>query len=168
MTLRMNIQKLALSLVVLALIISLSSCSRQLTQEGSVKSSTVQKEEPTRKNVTAIDPANSAEPIGEEQVCQYLYEMVPEIHDFEQDMVRCNQESNTDYKMIMRIDSKPDPQAGDVMERDFYYIYVGSDMGDHTSCWNRFYVKKDLFAVMAEDIISGTPMTIDEWRDVSL
>lgn len=168
MVFRMNMKKIALSLVVLALVFSVSSCSGQSAQEGSSKSSAVQKEEPSKKVVTVTGPIKPAErSISEEQVCQYLNKMVPEISDFGQGLVRYNQESNTDYKMIMRIDSQPDSQAGDVMGRDFYYIYVGSDMGDHTSRWNSFYVKKDLSEIMVEDIIDGTPMTIDEWRDVS-
>lgn len=102
----------------------------------------------------------------EEQVLVYLEKVVPEVADFRRNIEDYNLDSNTKCRLIMRIDSVPDPKAADIYKRDYYYIYVGSDMGTHTSRWNSFYVKADLSEVLVEDATGGDPMTVEQWRKI--
>jgi len=169
-------KRIGLVMVILGLVFSLSACSGKSLDKDSAQPA---KESQSKSQEAAGKSADSKSNDGivkssrqdqlekEEQVLVYLEKTVPEVKEFGRNIESYNKDSNTECRLIMRIDSIPDPKASDKLTRDFYYIYVGSNMGTHTSRWNSFYVKSDLSEVLVEDMTGGAPMTPGQWRDVN-
>lgn len=100
----------------------------------------------------------------EPRIYDYLRNQIPEIKNFEQQTETYNKQNKTDYKVVMRIDSKPDPGSNNLLDKDYYYVYIGNDMGDHMSRWASFWVKPDLTDILVDDVLTGTPVSLEEWR----
>jgi len=94
----------------------------------------------------------------EETVFNYLEENVPEIAEY-----RDYLENNNGGTLIMRLDGTPDETSNDEFARN-YQIYVGEDLGDHTSRWYSFYVNKDMDEIKVEDVVSGELISLAAWR----
>lgn len=168
-------RKIGLGLAILVLAISLSACggkpasnSSSVRPEKKSEASSANNRERSQTIESREDPAtvvsNQDRLEKEEQVLVYLEKAVPEVTDFSRNIEDYSQDSNTQCHLVMRIDSVPDPKAADVYKRDYYCIYVGSDMGTHTSRWNSFYVENDLSQVLVEDASGGDPITVEQWR----
>ena len=172
-------RKIGLGLAILILAISLSACggkpasnSSSVQPEKKSEASSANNQERSQVTDSGKDPSEVAGDQDrlekEEQVLVYLGKAVPEVTDFSRNIEDYNQDSNTQCHLVMRIDSVPDPKAADVYKRDYYCIYVGSDMVTHTSRWNSFYVKEDLSEILVEDATGGHPLTVEQWRKINI
>jgi hypothetical protein len=95
-------------------------------------------------------PAVVKKKITDEDVIRYLRSQVPEMFELEKASV-----GSKDSKFIAFVE---------VESLEGYHIYVGSDMGTHTSVWNRFIVDRSLTRVRAYDLINDRYVSLAEWR----
>ncbi|MGE5391610.1 MAG: lipoprotein [Deltaproteobacteria bacterium] len=160
-------KKISLGLFILAMIFALSGCGvgRSGQDPAQTSSSNNAKADPGAD--ARIGKISTQEQLDEEErILIYLEKAVPEVREFRENVESYNQSGNAGCGLIIRIDAAPDPQSSDTLTRDYYCIYVGSDLGTHTSRWNSFYVKKDLTEVLVENLTGGSPMTVGQWRQV--
>ncbi|MGE5328587.1 MAG: hypothetical protein ACM3KR_03660 [Deltaproteobacteria bacterium] len=94
----------------------------------------------------------------------YLLKEVPEIDKFRKDIENNNKSNDFKSRFIIRLDSSPNPNSTDKYAKDYFEIYVGEDLGDHTSRWNSFLVRQDLKEILVDDVISGEWISLEEWR----
>lgn len=171
MTVLSRMKTIGVGLLILALVLGMSACSGEKSSRDNAQISSSGPEDTAKTDAEASkgkDEVSSQDQLDQdERVLMYLEQTVPEVREFRQNIESYNQGSNTKYHFIMRIDTVPDPQSAETLTRDFYYIYVGSDMGTHTSRWNSFYVKKDLSEILVENLAGGRPQTVEEWRHLS-
>lgn len=162
---------IGVGLLLLALAMGLSACSAENPSRDNAQVSSSGHQDSAKTDSEGSggqDEVSGQDQLDQdERVLMYLEQTVPEVREFRQNIESYNQGSNTNYHFIMRIDSGPDPQSADTLTRDFYYIYVGSDMGSHTSRWNSFYVKKDLSELLVENLAGGSPLTVEDWRQMN-
>jgi hypothetical protein len=172
MTLKSKVEKLLLALFLIAISLVLISCGGPSQPTGSTRNPasdhkiTESGSDQNQADNTASPAKSGAGQITDEQVFQYLNQKVPELNGFDQGIKEYNQINQTHSRLIMRVDAVPNPQATDLLKRDYYYVYVGSDMEDTVSQWNGFYVKKDLTEIMVEDLTGGAPLTLNQWRNI--
>lgn len=95
-----------------------------------------------------------------DRAMDYLEKNVPEIAEFREQVRKA---SNGEVKVIMRLDGVPDKYSNDEY-REYYCVYVGEDHPDHTVRWNTFYVNLDLPEILVDDVLSGSVISIDQWR----
>lgn len=176
---KLFIKTIGRGLLIVVLAVSLSACSKvssnkeaaqpdqqsRTTEQSSANQSRDRGSPSSEARTWQVSKADQLE--KEEQVLVYLEKTVPEVKDFARNIDSYNKDSNSQCQLVMRIDAIPDPQAADALTRDFYYIYVGSDMGTHTSRWNSFYVKKDFSTVLVENLTGGSPLTVEQWRQLA-
>ncbi|NLW91199.1 MAG: hypothetical protein GXY34_06320 [Syntrophomonadaceae bacterium] len=170
MTVLSRMKTIAVSLLLLTLVLGVSACgaNKSSRDNGQISSSGPQDTAKSDAEGSKLkDGVSNQERLDqEERVLMYLEQTVPEVKEFRENIEDYNNSSHTRYGLIMRVDAHPDPQSTDMLTRDYYYIYVGSDMGTHTSRWNSFYVEKDLSAVLVENLTGGSPLSLEEWRQV--
>jgi hypothetical protein len=95
------------------------------------------------------------------KIIDYLRTSVPEIGD----MARNTQGG----RLVMALDSVPDPAAKDRFERDFYRVYVGVNINDsgagHRTRWGTFLVHKNCNEILwANYLRSGAYIPLADWR----
>ena len=76
---------------------------------------------------------------------------------------------NPQHRLVMSVEAKPDPQAKNWVERDFYQIYVGFVVQDgesgHRSRWATFLVHKDRNEILWGNYQTGnTHIPLADWR----
>ena len=76
---------------------------------------------------------------------------------------------NPQHRLVMSVEAKPDPQAKNRVERDFYQIYVGFVVQDgesgHRSRWATFLVHKDRNEILWGNYQTGnTHIPLADWR----
>jgi hypothetical protein len=136
-------------ILVVTLFILISGC-----KIDSPSTSTLMMASPTNQ------PDHSKEQLLDTEL-NYLLSAVPEIGKYKSDMIKINSE----FKLIIRTDSLPDPNASDRLKRNSYLVYVGEDQTDHTVKWNSFYVNKELNEILVEDLLSNEYITLNKWRE---
>lgn len=95
---------------------------------------------------------------------EYLQTQVPEMGDYAQLIETYNQENGTNNKMIVMINAEPDPGAESIYQQEYYDVYVGEDLGDHTSRWTSFLIRQDLSEILVDDALTGEYISLEEWR----
>ncbi len=101
-------------------------------------------------------------------VMEYLMEQVPEIVEFNSRVQEYNQSNKTSGKPIMRIDSTPDSNGVTPYEKDYYAVYIGESLDNHTNRWATFLVRKDLKEILADDPLTGQYITLPLWREAQV
>ena len=76
---------------------------------------------------------------------------------------------NPQHRLVMSVEAKPDPQAKNRVERDFYQVYVGFVIQDgesgHRSRWATFLVHKDRNEILWGNYQTGnTHIPLADWR----
>lgn len=67
-------------------------------------------------------------------------------------------------RVIVTVESVPDPAAGDESSREWFEFAEKYDAEDHTATSNRFRVRKDGKEIRAYDIVTDSAITLAEWR----
>ena len=73
-------------------------------------------------------------------------------------------------RLVMSLESIPDPEAKSRFERDFYHVYVGFNIDDgggqgHRSRWATFLLNKDFHEILWANYVRGdTYIPLDDWR----
>ena len=76
---------------------------------------------------------------------------------------------NPQHRLVMSVEAKPDPQAKNRVERDFYQVYVGFVIQDgesgHRSRWATFLVHKNRNEILWGNYQTGnTHIPLADWR----
>ena len=96
-----------------------------------------------------------------DRILEYLTAQVPEIRE----MAR----KNPQHRLVLSVESKPDPQAANRAERDFYQVYVGFVIQDgasgHRSRWATFLVHKDRNEILWANYLTGNSyISLADWK----
>ncbi|MGE5415207.1 MAG: hypothetical protein ACM3UZ_00310 [Acidobacteriota bacterium] len=158
-----NVKASLLVVMILMMVASVTACGTDKPNPQSSKDTTSKMEDSEKFTMQIQTPTTNSN-LTDQQVFDYLTKSIPEIKEFEKGISDYNKNSKTKSKLIMRIDGSPIPSDSDPMIKSYYYVYIGSDMGDHTSRWNSFFVKQDLSEIQVEDIVKGGPISLKAWR----
>ena len=109
---------------------------------------------------TAVEDADAQ---GQAAV-DYLLAQVPEIEEFRQMIQSFNADNNTANALVIYLNGEPDPTSSDIYRNHYYDIYVGEDLGSHTSRYATFLVSQDLQEILVEDPASGDYLSLEDWR----
>jgi len=120
----------------------------------------ISSDNPVAENI-ALDEADAKG----QQAVDYLLAEVGEIAEFGQMIEDNNRENGTDNKLIIYINGEPDPLSSDSYRAFYYDIYVGEDLGSHTSRYATFLVQQDLQEILVDDPISGEYISLADWRN---
>lgn len=105
----------------------------------------------------ASDVKNAA---NEDEYINYLKDNVPEVKSFVSTLT-----GNKNAKPILYVDRYPDSSATDKFKRDYYDIYVGEELSDHTTNTYRFGINKDTKEILYYDSNKNTYISLEEWRN---
>ena len=91
----------------------------------------------------------------------YLITSVPEIRE----MAR----KNPDNRLILSVESAPDPQAAERADREFYRVYVGFYVQDggpgHRSRWATFLVHREKTEILWANVLADNAyISLSDWR----
>lgn len=108
----------------------------------------------------------------DDRIIQCLVEQVPEIFGEWADYVE-EKSGGEAHMMAMVRGDFPDDVYRDYEETEYlgeyYSVYVGESLEDHTACWDWFYVSVDFDEVLWYDVVMGEDseypvLYLDEWR----
>ncbi len=122
-----------------------------------------------------VEDAGSEAPVAEniaieeaddkgQQAVEFLLAEVGEIAAFEQMIEDNNLENGTDNKLVIYINGEPDPLSSDSYQAFYYDIYVGEDLGSHTSRYATFLVQQDFEEILVDDPVTGEYISLADWR----
>ncbi|WP_234118489.1 hypothetical protein [Clostridium hydrogenum] len=97
---------------------------------------------------------------NEDDYINYLKDNVPEVKSFVNVLT-----GNKNAKPIIYVDRYPDSSATDKYKRDYYDIYVGEELVDHTTNTYRFGINKDTKEIVYYDLNKNTYESLEEWRN---
>jgi len=95
-------------------------------------------------------------------VYSYLDKNVPEIMAF---ALYLDEQSGDEINQMAQIRSFPDENSDNIMERDYFAVYIGENHHEYIVNWQWFYVNKNLNEILHGEIISGECETLEQWRN---
>ncbi len=134
--------------------LGLGGCLSQTSQSPEAVPS-----EPAAENISVADADSKAQ-----AAVDYLQEQVPEISNYASLINQYNQENATDNKLVIYVNGVPEPTSSDIYRNNYFNIYVGEDLGTHTSRFATFLVRQDLQEILVDDVLTGQYITLAEWR----
>jgi hypothetical protein len=95
-----------------------------------------------------------------DKITEYLIDSIPEIEQFEKQIIS---DSDGAVTIIMRLDRIPDKNSNDPY-RNYYCVYVGEDHKEYTVRWHSVFVSYDMKEILIDDVVTGEVLTLEQWR----
>ncbi len=100
--------------------------------------------------------------VMEEKVLNVIFELT-EVKDYLNGIDKYNKKNNKNVKLVTLIQSTPNSKSTNVLDKNYYCVYVGESHETHDVRWNTFYVNKNLTEILIDDIDEGI-VTLKNWR----